>query len=137
MKSRNFKNYNRETYVENVRNHYKFLETLYEPKPETIAKNIQQIIANSIDPIAPVQKVQVSSRMNSKISIKSKELLADRDTAYQEYKRTKNPEQLTLYKNLKKSSLQKYIYRKLQRKNKKIPKWRIKNPQRKIASIKN
>ena len=101
IKTRYFKNYSREVYIENVQNHPLLIDTLYEPSPTTIAQNIQKIVRDSLDPIAPLKMIQVSLKKSKKLSTEARELLAKRDSAFTEWKISGDPQQKTLLKNLR------------------------------------
>ena len=101
MYNRNYKNYDRTNYNDNLMNHYLFIETLYEQDPSIVAQNIQQIVQQSMDPLAPMKRTQVPKSTNSNISTEAKLLLAQRDTAYQNFKRTGDSQYLRQYKYLR------------------------------------
>ena len=101
IRTRSFKDFNVETYKNDILNHPKYIETCYEPDPETILSNIQTIIQCSLDNQSPIQTIQVKPKTNRCISSKAKEALVERDLALEEYKKTGNQDDLRNYKHLK------------------------------------
>ena len=55
---RSYKEFNLTDYKENIINHNLYISTLYEPDTETISTNIQQIIRDSLEPMAKVMKIK-------------------------------------------------------------------------------
>ena len=60
IKIRSYKNFSNQIYKDNIKNHPMFIETYYEKDPQKITQNLQQIILNSIDELAPMKNVQLS-----------------------------------------------------------------------------
>ena len=101
IKTRNLKNYSRTLYKEAILNHPLYVETHYEGDPDTIAQNLRQIIRQSLDPLAPPQRIQLKPAQKPKLSEEARDLLARRDLAYTNYKTSKDPEDFREYKNLR------------------------------------
>ena len=101
MRMRSFKNFNRDQYKINILNHHKYIETMYEMNPNTITENLQTIITESIETMAPVKIVQISSKNKNKLSEKARESLANRDLAFQMFKQTNAMEDLRNYRHVK------------------------------------
>ena len=101
LRMRSFVNFNIQEFKTNILEHHLYIPSNYEPDPETIATNLQKILQDSIDPLAPIKILQVKPKNNKNLSTKAKEALADRDIAYDEYKRSKTQENLRFYRNLK------------------------------------
>ena len=65
IKLRSFKKISVQQYRENIKNHPKYIETLYEGDPQIITGNIQQIIEESINEMAPIKIIQVDNTNNT------------------------------------------------------------------------
>ena len=87
--TRDFTNYSRATFQESLVNHPLYIETFYHMELETIAKNFQTNFRDSIDPIAPIKRVQLKRKKGANISNEARELMALRDSALQDYKKQK------------------------------------------------
>ena len=101
IKIRSFKNYNVQTYKENLKNHHKYVENLYERDPNVITQNLQQMINDSLREIAPIKVIQLDNTNKTKLSEKTRTTLAMRDAAYQTTKIDPSPDNLREYRNLK------------------------------------
>ena len=75
LKIRSLKNFSPATYVENIHNHDKYMETMYEIDTDIIAKNITQILQESANPITPVIRVQLSSKNINPLSMEARQAL--------------------------------------------------------------
>ena len=93
-KIRSFKNFQVEKYKEYIFHHPKYLETLYTTDINHITTNLQTIIQNSLDEQAPEKMILISQKNKNQISPKAKELLALRDFSHNQYKITKNLDDL-------------------------------------------
>ena len=74
---------------------------MYEQDPHKITQNIQEIINQSLDKMAPVQITQLKSKPTPKISQEAKNLLAERDSIFKKYKQTNDLEDYRHYKNVR------------------------------------
>ena len=101
IKSRDLSNYQRSVYKDNIIDNFRYIESLYEPDPHQLAANIQSIIQESLDLIAPIRVTQIKPTQRPKLSEETRTLMAMRDSAYQEYRRTNDLNQYRLYKNLR------------------------------------
>ena len=110
------------TYQENIINHPDYIETYHEKDPDRIAEGIQKIIQESLDPLAPVRRIQLNKKSNNKISDESKELLALRDALFEQYRETKSREKYREYKNLKNFTNRKICKEKFEEKQKQLQK---------------
>ena len=81
IKIRSLKNYRPAQFVENVKNHYKYIETMHEVDTNTIARNITQIMQESVSDMAPIRRIQLSAKNVHPISEEAKLALAERDHA--------------------------------------------------------
>ena len=101
ISTRTYTNYDKFTYQNEIQNHPLYIETFYINDPIEIASNIQSMIRESIDPLAPIVRLQLKEKRGANISDEAKELLFERDTIFQEYKKTGDPDTLRLFKNLR------------------------------------
>ena len=101
IRMRSLKNFDREQYKDNIKNHYFYIEALHERDPENITKMLQTIIKESIDPMAPMKVVQISSKNTNNLTENTKLLLAKRDMAFEEFKRSNSIEDLRNYRHIK------------------------------------
>ena len=62
---------------------------------------MQKILQESLQNMAPMQRMQVSKKNSKKLSEKVRQKMAERDMAYSTYKETKNQDDL---RNLKKQT---------------------------------
>ena len=110
IKTRCFQNFSKATYQENIINHPEYINTFYEKDPNRISEGIQKIIQDSLDPLAPVRRIQLTNKNSNKLSEEARELLALRDATYQQYLETKNQDKLREFRNLK-NTANKKIYK--------------------------
>ena len=103
------KNY-KMTYQNNILNHSEYIQTFHEKDPNRIAEGIKKIIQESLDPLAPIRRIQLSKKNTNRISDEARELLSLRDATYKQYKEMKNQDKYREYKNLK-NFTNKKIYR--------------------------
>ena len=101
IKIRSYKDFNVTEYRESIINHHLYIETIMEHDTNRIAGNLRQIIQESLDPVAPVRLIQLSNRAQTKLTIKTRQLLADREIALKEYKDTGQIQDLRNYKHIK------------------------------------
>ena len=101
IRTRSYKNFDKTQYRDNIMNHYLYVETLYEQHPDKITENIQTIMQDSINDMAPVKIIKITNKNQTKLSQETREKMAMRDMARQEFKNSNNPEDLRHYKNLK------------------------------------
>ena len=101
IRVRTFKNFSKESYRENVRNHELYIETLYEKQPDVITENLQQIINDSLRELAPIRNIQIDSTNCTKLSEKARTLLAFRDAALTNMKSSPTIENIREYKHLR------------------------------------
>ena len=101
MRIRTFKNFSSQEFKINIKNHNLFIETNYEGQIDKISENLQTIIQESIEPLAPIKIIQTSQKKLPKLSEKIKIAMAERDTAFEESKITKNQDDIRNYKNQK------------------------------------
>ena len=116
LRIRSYKNFKKTQFRENIINHPYYIEIFYERDPEIITKKLQKIIQQSIDPLAPMKTIQVSHKNSNKLSTQVKEMMIQRDIAYEKSKKTKNIEDIRYYKNLKNGVNQKIAKEKFDRK---------------------
>ena len=116
IRMRSFVNFNCQEYKNNILDHYLYIETNYEQEPNKIAQNIQTIIQDSLEILAPVKVVQLKPQKNRILSTKAKEALVQRDLAFMEFKKTNKQEDLRFYRNLKNSTNNLISKEKFQRK---------------------
>ena len=62
------------------------------------------MIQETLDEQAPVQVMQISQKNAKQLSLEARELLAERDNAYQKYKITSDKDDLREFKNLRNSA---------------------------------
>ena len=110
MKLRCFKNFNKTNYQDNIINHPNYINLFYENDPNTISNGIQKLIQESLDRLAPIRRIQLTKQNISQISKEAREMLAIRDSKFEEYKITKNMDIFREYKNLK-NETNKKIYK--------------------------
>ena len=86
IKIRTMKNYNKQTFNENISNHGLYIETMYENQSDKIAENIIQILKESVNPVAPIIRIQMTSRNTEAIGMDAQKALVERDIAQREAK---------------------------------------------------
>ena len=86
LKIRSMKIFDRNVFIENIKNHGNFVEILYERDLDIIVEKFTQMLQDSLEPIAPVTRIQLSSKNVCSLSETAREALANRDTAHQEAK---------------------------------------------------
>ena len=101
MRIRSFKNFSCQEFKNNIKNHNLFIETNYEGQVDKITENLQTIILDSIEPLAPMKIIQTNQKNLPKLSEKVKIAMAERDTALTESKMTNSQDDLRNYKNKK------------------------------------
>ena len=101
MRIRSFKNFSQGDYKANILNHHKYVETLYEVEPDILTENIQNIMQESLNNLAPIKIVQLSNKNLQKLSCKVRSKMAERDLAFWEAKQSKKWEDIRNHKNLK------------------------------------
>ena len=101
VRTRTFKDFSRTQYQEDILNHHKYIETLYEKDVQTITANVQQIISDSLDSQAPVKLKQISAKNQTKLSEQTRTMMVLRDTAHHRSKLTKDQEDIREYRNFK------------------------------------
>ena len=100
---RSYKNFSNQQYRENLINHPSYIQVLYEQDPEIITNLIQNIIQDSLNPLAPIKVVQITPKTATKLTPEIREAIVDRDLALITYRASKDPEDLRLNKNLRNS----------------------------------
>ena len=117
IKIRSFKNYSKQQYRDNIINHFKYIESLYESDPKTITGNIQEIICDSPRETAPLKMIQVDNKNSIKLSEESRIMLARRDAALDEMKTNPSIENIRDYKFLRNETNQTIAKEKWKRKS--------------------
>ena len=101
IRTRSFKNFKIGDYQDNIMNHPMFIQVHYEEDPSVITASIQRIIKDSLEPMAPMRRIQVSDKNNNKMSEEVRTEIVIRDIAHEEAKRTNNLEDIRNYKNIR------------------------------------
>ena len=96
IRSLNF--FDKSQYQHNGLNHEKHVETFYENDPDA---NIQLIIHDSLNKMAPVKTIQMGTKNALKISMEAKVALAERDVALHVFKQSNLQDDLRSYKHIK------------------------------------
>ena len=104
IKIRSFKDYSIQTFQENIRNHPLYVSTIYEMDTQTITQNLISILQESLAEIAPVKRIQLSSKNTQPLSTTAKEALVERDLAHKESKDDPTPEKVRYYRHLRNST---------------------------------
>ena len=99
MRIRSFQNFSQETYKDNIPNHHLYIETNYEQEPDKITANIQTIMQDSLQLMAPVKIIQMSKNKNIKLSQEIKEKMAERDLARIQFLKSNHQEDFRNHKN--------------------------------------
>ena len=60
IRMRSYKEFDVNQYRENIVNHQFYIETFYEKEPDIITANIQQIVQESLDPLAKIKKLKIT-----------------------------------------------------------------------------
>ena len=100
-KARSFKNFNHSQFSNDIINHFNYIPNLHEKDPELIATNLTTILQECLDYQTPVTVTLLSKKSAEKLSVESRTLLAQRDSAQQAYKKSKKPEDLLNFKILR------------------------------------
>ena len=95
------KNFNPQEFKQNILDHYKVIETIYEEHTDTIAANITLILQESAQNSAPVTRIQISPKNSQTLSAKARQALSDRDLAQIEAKQDPSIENTRIFKNLR------------------------------------
>ena len=101
MRTRSFKNFNMQQYKINIKNHHKYIETMYEIESEVITKNIQEIVNDSLQEMSPVKTIQTANKSRTQLSEKVRYMMLGRDQAHKKYMETRDPEDHREFKNLR------------------------------------
>ena len=101
IRLRSYKNFKPQEYRNNIINHELYIETLYEGETDKITENLQKIIQDSIEPLAPIKILQVSHKNLPKLSEKVRIAMAERDVAYLNLKDSKSVDEIREYKHMK------------------------------------
>ena len=109
IRTRTFKNFNVKTYQDNIINHKDYIEVHYEQDPSIITSKIQGIIKDSLETMAPIKRVQVSSKNSNKFSEEIRQAIADRDIAHERAKSTKDIEETQRIQKYQKHCKQTYL----------------------------
>ena len=118
IKIRSLKNYEPQTFKENILNHLLLVETMYEVETNTIANNITEILQQSVNDMAPVVRIQISAKNSKALSPAARQILEERDQAHKQAKIFPSMENTCLYKSLRNTAntvISKEIY--LKKKN--------------------
>ena len=102
IRLRSYKNFKLQEFKDNIVNHELYIETHYEGEVDTITENLQKIIQDSIEPMAPIKIVQISQKNLPKLSEKVRTAMAERDVAFYNSKNSKSIEEIREYKHKKK-----------------------------------
>ena len=101
IRLRSYKNFKLNEFKDNIVNHDLYIETHYEGEVDTITENLQKIIQDSIEPMAPIKIVQISQKNLPKLSEKVRTAMAERDVAFYNSKKSKSIEEIRDYKHKK------------------------------------
>ena len=101
IRLRSYKNFKLHEFKKNIVNHELFIETLYEGEVDRITENLQKIIQDSIEPMAPIKIVQISQKNLPKLSEKVRTAMAERDVAFYNSKTSKSIDEIREYKHTK------------------------------------
>ena len=101
IRLRSFKNFKIHEYRKNIINHELYIEKLYEGETDKITENLQKIILDSLEPMAPIKILQVSQKNLPKLSKKVRIAMAERDVAFLNLKDSKSVEDICEYKHIK------------------------------------
>ena len=101
IKIRSLKNYKTQTFIENIRNHHLYVELFYEMEPEIIATGVTRIMQESLEEIAPVKRIQITSRNTQTLSMEAREALVARDVANKKARENPNIENIREHKHLR------------------------------------
>ena len=101
LRIRSFQNFSIQEYRQNVLDHQKYIEMLYEQDPENLTKGIQTIIQESLNELAPMKLIQISKKNKTPLSNEIKERMIDRELAHLKYKETNKMEDLRNFRNIK------------------------------------
>ena len=91
--------FDRETYKQNLQNHHNYIEIMYERDPEVTVNKITEMIQKSLEQIAPVTRIQLSSKNINPLSPEAREALDQRDKAQTESKTNPTHDNVRDYKN--------------------------------------
>ena len=72
-KARNFKNFDRQKFAQDIWDHELYIQNLYEKDPQIIADNLTEILQNCLDLQAPVRTIQIPKQAAHPISDLAKE----------------------------------------------------------------
>ena len=102
IKIRSMKNFKQNEFKENLRQHPKYISTLYEGESQIITNNITTMLQDSLNNMAPVVRIQITSKNTTKLTTEAKQSLVDRDSAQKEAKNNPSIENNRRYKTPKK-----------------------------------
>ena len=87
IRTRSFKNFNRQQYKENILNHPNYIEVLYDGDSDSITQKIQKIVNDSLQDMAPIQTIQISNKNQVRLSEEVRDKMVQRDLALVKYKK--------------------------------------------------
>ena len=120
LRMRIFKNFDQETFRDNIKNHGNYIEALYSRDPEEITEMLQKIIQESIEELAPVKIIQLKENHTEQVSEEVRMRIVERSIAQMKWKETKKPEDLRNYRNVRNDVNRMIAKEKKERKKKKF-----------------
>ena len=101
VRSRKITNFDIEKYRNDIFQHSLYLSSLYDGNVDSSAESLVKLIQESLDLQSPVKKYLITPKNRPRISAEAREILAMRDTAHLEYKKSGHPDDLRHMKNLR------------------------------------
>ena len=98
---RSYKNFSIQQYRDNIINHHYYIDVLYENDPEIISRKIQDIMKDSLEPMAPIRVIQISDKTSTRLSQTVRAAIAERDLAHATFKETNMVEDMRHYRRLR------------------------------------
>ena len=74
--------FNCNIFKDNLLNHHKYVDILQEKDTEKIAKDLIEMIQDSLEEVAPIKQIQMSNINLNPLSTESKELISQRNAAH-------------------------------------------------------
>ena len=91
--------FDQNVYRENLRNHIHFIEIMYEKQPQIIVEKLTKMIQDSLQPIAPIKRIQLTGKNISPLSKEAKDSLETRNLAQKISRENPTHENLRDYKH--------------------------------------
>ena len=101
IKSRMFNDLDYEVFNEQILQHYLYIETLQIKDPNIISQNIQKILTDILDNLAPIKRIQIRQKKQAKLNDDLIQLIDKRNEAHKKAKESNDINDIRLHRNLR------------------------------------